>query len=68
MEPTTAPGKLRMRRAPQAAKYAPDAPVPRIQATTGLADASRFTATWMASDAVADPPGESMSRSTPRMR
>ena len=33
------------REALQAAKYAPDAPVPRIQATTGFRAATCFTAT-----------------------
>ncbi len=36
MDPTSALGKARIRLAPQARKYAPEAPTPLIHATTGL--------------------------------
>jgi hypothetical protein len=68
MDPTIALGKARMRVAAHARKYAPDAPVPLIQATTGLRAARRLTATKSCSEAIAVPPGESISSSTERMR
>ncbi len=68
IDPTTAVGFAMIRRAPSAARYEPDAPTPRIAATTGLALASRWIARNRSSEAVADPPGESISRTTAGMR
>ena len=45
IDPTIALGNATTRVAAQARKYAPEAPVPLIQATTGLAAARRRTAT-----------------------
>jgi hypothetical protein len=64
IEPTMACGCVTIVRAAIAARYEPDAPVPRIAATSGFLAASRSRARNMLSEAVAEPPGESMSSTT----
>jgi hypothetical protein len=68
IDPTSALGNARTRVAAHAMKYAPEAPTPLIQATTGLRAASRRSATYSCSEAIAVPPGESISRRTARTR
>src|SRR6266508_4093054 len=63
-EPINAVGLATMRRAAIAARYAPEAPVPRIAATSGFLAASRARARYRSSEPAAEPPGESTSRTT----
>ena len=64
IEPTTELGCATMVDAARAARYDPDAPTPRMAATSGFLAASRSRARNMSSLAVAEPPGESMSSTT----
>jgi hypothetical protein len=64
MDPTRAEGNATILVAALLSMYAPDAPVPRMKATTGFFLARLCTQEWRNSDAPTDPPGESMLSST----
>ena len=62
MEPTREPGLATILCAAQAIMYAPEAPMPRMLATTCFSSAIFDTLRYSRSDAGTPPPGESISR------